>query len=68
MKKRLGTIIAALCLVAASEVAFGAIPLPQPKPYPTPCPTWKRCPPTPMPCGQTPAYPCRQTPDAKVSR
>ena len=60
MNKRLGTLIAALSLVAVTELGNAAVPTPQPQPRPAPCPTWKRCvpPPPPNPC-QTPG-PCRQ--------
>ena len=56
MNKRLGTLLAGLCLVAAAEVAMGAPP-PSPKRPPAPCPSWKRCPPPPSPCS---TGPCRQ--------
>lgn len=61
MNKRLGTLIAGLCLVAFAEVTMGAIPAPAPKSPPAPCPSWKRCPPPPptQNCGIL--VPCRQS-------
>ena len=38
MNKRLGTLIAALALAAATELGGAAIPTPQPQPQPTPLP------------------------------
>jgi hypothetical protein len=54
MSKRLGTLIAALSLVAVAEVhgASGPTkqPAPNPKPNPSPCPSWQQCPPVPPTC------------------
>ena len=64
MNKRLGTLIAALVLAAATEVSGAGVPTPQPKPQPNPkpvpCPTWKRCAPAPLPCGVPGSVPCRR--------